>query len=584
MSTRYVWGKYSVEEKYIKTRTVITQANLINSNQSDAFAHTLYSENTEEGLFHSSGTGHILPIENDPYKYIIDTGIGPSADWSPIMYEAKDPGWWMMSRQGVIQCYATQYDDPGVEFYKWEYNLGDAKGTIQGYASSSASSTYPQDGVSGSSWYDYQGSDNIDPTACSIPASIMGGTPINITVTPGSGKVYEGTVQYEYQVKLGTGSWTTIATTSATTQSYTVPYGTESIQARVRAKDNIGFTSTDYLSSSSVTVINNQPPTAPGSIQVTGVVSGQQANITLTAATDPDGTVASYIYERSVDGTNAWTQLANVNSLTQTDTISSEWGTVIYRAKAVDDDGEAGPYVTGTTNVVNSGWVILDGPENDMGSKPIPFEFSITPSVSGETATSNIQVDITLDGKSIYSEAVTAGTEITKDIDTRVMRTGNHSIAVAASCADYVPAAAEYTFSVPETALPDGGRLDQLQGMDGQVIFPQTLARAVAGLENYGIEQKVHLGTYTGTGTYGSGNQNQITSTEFEPKIVIIQGTAGRTAILVKPSGIGISIGPNGSSSLTVSWDGGTVKWYSGTSAAEQMNTSSEVYSYTIFG
>ena len=454
--------------------------------------------------------------------------------------------------------------------------------TLQGYVSSANSAQYPSDGASGNVWYTKQGSDNIDPSACSIPSTIMGGTAINITVTPGSGKIYEGTVQYEYQVKLGTGNWTTIATTSATSYSYTVPYGTTTMQARVRAKDNIGFTSADYFTSSSVTVINNQPPTAPGSIEVTNVVSGQQCTITITAATDPDGTVESYIYERSVDG-SAWQQFANVNSLTQQDTISAEWGTVAYRAKAVDDDGDSGPYVTSQTTVVNSGWVIISGPANDMGDKPAPFEFEISVSISGQETSDNITVDVTLDGQSVYSQAVAPNTPISIDVDTRTMRTGSHSFAVAATCDTYVPASGEYTFNVPEITIPDGGRMDQLEGQDGEVIFPITLARAVAGLENYGVESKVHPGAYTGTGTYGTDNPNTL-EFEFEPKMVLIQGTAGRVAILIKPSGVGVSIGPSESTTLSVTWNAKTVSWYNALNAANQMNTENENYSYTAFG
>lgn len=330
------------------------------------------------------------------------------------------------------------------------------------------------------------------------------------------------------------------------------------------------------------TITTNAPPTAPGSINVSNVIKGQTVTITLTAATDPDGTVASYIYERSVDG-SAWEQIANVNSLTSQDVVGSEWGTVAYRAKAVDDYGDSGPYVTSQTSVVNSGWVIISGPANDMGNKPAPFEFELSVSISGQETSDNITVDVTLDGKSVYSQAVAPNTPISIDVDTRTMRTGSHSFAVAASCDTYVPASGEYTFNVPEITIPDGGRMDRLEGQDGETIFPITLARAVAGLENYGVESKVHPGAYTGTGTYGTDNPNTL-EFEFEPKMVLIQGTAGRVAILIKPSGVGVSIGPNESTTLNVTWQGKAVSWYNALNAANQMNTENETYSYTAFG
>ena len=249
----------------------------------------------------------------------------------------------------------------------------------------------------------------------------------------------------------------------------------------------------------------------------------------------------------------------------------------------MDDDGASGPYVTSETSVVNSGWVIISGPANDMGDKPAPFEFEISVSISGQESSDNINVDITLDGKSVYSQAVAPDTPIKVDVDTRVMRTGPHSFAVSATCDTYVPASGEYTFNVPEITIPDGGRMDQLEGQDGEVIFPITLARAVSGLENYGVESKVHPGAYTGTGTFGTGNPNTL-ELEFEPKMVLIQGTAGRVAILIKPSGVGVSIGPNESTTLNVTWQENTVSWYNALNAANQMNTTGETYSYTAFG
>ena len=137
--------------------------------------------------------------------------------------------------------------------------------------------------------------------------------------------MYGGAISYAYSYALnGTSTWNSITTTTAATQNVTVPFGSTSLQARVQASDNMGYVSADFVYSNTATVINNEPPTAPGSISVSNVVSGEQCTITITAATDPDGTVASYIYQRSVDG-SAWTQIANVNALTYNDAISASW-------------------------------------------------------------------------------------------------------------------------------------------------------------------------------------------------------------------------------------------------------------------
>ena len=595
MSTRYVWERYKTEYEIVDTSD---ERNIRVYEADEEFEYYDFKYYTKasvssNGAISLSNEATIRIGYNGGYYDEVgsDHSIRRYLPSNCYIYYSGNP--YRATPGGFSQpCLtAASYDSTSWEGKRHDrvvFNSGTritaelTKGSRQGYASSATDGQYPQDGVSGNSWYTKQGQDNIDAASVSIPSTIIGGTQITITVTPGTGKVYAGTVSYIYQVKLGSGNWTTIATTTATTRTYTVPYGTESIQVRVQAKDDIGFTSSDYVTSSAVTVINNQPPTAPGSIEVTNVVSGQQCTITLTAATDPDGTVESYIYERSVDGSD-WEQIANVNALTYNDTINSEWGTVAYRAKAVDDDGDSGPYVTSQTSVVNSGWVIISGPSNDMGDKPAPFEFEISVSISGQETSDNITVDVTLDGQSVYSQAVAPNTPISIDVDTRTMRTGSHSFAVAATCDTYVPASGEYTFNVPEITIPDGGRMDQLEGQDGEVIFPITLARAVAGLENYGVESKVHPGAYTGTGTFGTDNPNTL-EFEFEPKMVLIQGTAGRVAILIKPSGVGVSIGPSESTTLSVTWNAKTVSWYNALNAANQMNTENENYSYTAFG
>lgn len=227
------------------------------------------------------------------------------------------------------------------------------------------------------------------------------------------------------------------------------------------------------------TVLTNEPPTAPGSIDVQGVVGGGNATITLTAASDTDGTVESYRYERQVDG-GGWTQFADTSSLTQTDAVSSEWGTVAYRACAVDDAGEAGPYATSETYDVNSGWVVISGPNEDMGDKPAPFLFQFSASCTGPSAaTTGISVKAALDGKQLYSGTVDAGQVVSVVIDTRGLAAGEHTVEAQASKDEYLSAAKSYTFDVPALTLPNNAVIDWMQNPDGQTICPPTLGRAV---------------------------------------------------------------------------------------------------------
>ena len=586
MSTRYVWGKYSVNTTYKETTASTDSVRVYSA----PYVSNNYTNS--DGTYTFNGINTTQMEEDTQYN----TGTFPycmSGRSSNFLYLDNNSRicFWLYS-EGVLRL--RRLDNTFVYFTMKQKTPEQSKGTLQGYASSATDGAYPADGVSGNSWYTKQGSDNIDASAVSIPSTIMGGTQITITVTPGTGKVYAGTVSYIYQVKLGSGSWQTIATTTATTRTYTVPYGTESIQVRVQAKDDIGFTSSDYVTSSAVTVINNQPPTAPGSIEVTNVVSGQQCTITITAATDPDGTVESYIYERSVDG-SAWQQIANVNALTHNDTISAEWGTVAYRVCAVDDDGDSGPYVTSETTTVNSGWIIISGPAADMGDKPAPFNFTFTQNVTGQTGVTDISVVVTLDGEEIYNDTPDAGQEVSIPIDTRLMRAGEHTIQVAATKTDFLEASGSYEFNIPAITLPDGGIAEMLQNPEGKVIFPYTLARLVIGKDGKDLNEllegllksaaKIQVGTYIGTGTYGSANPNSLTF-DFVPNFVIIDNNGFPSSQGKNPLYyLGKSLQFSNSSSVYAEMKvtGKTLTWFN-TSEGLQKNENDTEYSYVAIG
>lgn len=349
----------------------------------------------------------------------------------------------------------------------------------RGSVSSASSGAYPTDGWRSPYWYVYQGSDTIDPASVTIPASIQGGTSIDITVTPSTGKKYGGTVSYTYQYRLNGGAWQALSgPTTETTQQLTVPKGTASVQVQVRAQDNLGFTSSTWVASETVAVTNNQPPTAPGSIDVANIVSGQEATITLTAATDPDGSIASYIYQRSVDS-GAWQQFAQANTLTQTDTVSNSWGTVQYRACAVDNEGAQGPFATSTLYTVTSGLLVIGGPNPSLGKLDRQFKLALNINVTGVPSLTDIDVQATLDGAGIYTGQVDSGGVATIPVDARLLYTGAHTIRVTISHDDYEPATAEYTFTVPTVSMPDGGRALVGQTPDGEPAFFYTTAQAV---------------------------------------------------------------------------------------------------------
>ena len=329
-------------------------------------------------------------------------------------------------------------------------------------------------------------------------------------------------------------------------------------------------------------VVTNEPPTAPGSIEVSAVVAGDEVTITLTAATDPDGTVESYIYERLVDGGTGWQQIANANSLTATDTVSAEWGSVQYRACAVDNAGVSGPYIASEVYDVNSGWVIISGPGASLGSQPAPFSFSFSVSVTGQASTDTITVGVTLDGNTIYTGTPNSGETITLAIDTRILSAQTHTLAVTASKESFASAASSYTFTVPAASLPSGGIAQQPQDNQGNPVFFQTLGRYVicaGGLDLNTLQAqmsaaalRIASGSYTGTGTFGSEAPTALTFAA-PPRLLLVTASAASAPGL-------LWLGqPGDAGGVVFTAEGNELSWYASTADA-QLNASGTEYFY----
>lgn len=490
MANRYVWNKYNRNSRYVNNDA---RDNSIGVDY--PYDEVFSIEETDPSPMSPSGRYRVTlkrqlsalqAYKGDTDRCIVlvdkdgNYNVGDIVNVRTVYKLRSSSYYWNYRKSTEIVSSLNSIGTDETYFWRRTASLEYSQGsTLQGTVSSANSWAYPSDGSSGSNWYVYQGADSIDPAAVSIPASIQGGTSIDITVTPSTGKKYGGTVSYTYQYKLDNGGWQALSgPTTETTQQLTVPKGTASVQVQVRAQDNLGFTSSTWVASETVAVTNNQPPTAPGSIDVTNVVSGQKATITLTAATDPDGSIASYIYQRSVDS-GAWQQFAQANTLTQTDTVSNSWGTVQYRACAVDNEGAQGPFATSTLYTVTSSLLVIGGPASSLGELDRQFKLALNINVTGVPSLTDIDVQATLDGAGIYTGQVDSGGVATIPVDARLLYTGAHTIRVTISHDDYEPATAEYTFTVPTVSMPDGGRALVGQTPDGEPAFFYTTAQAV---------------------------------------------------------------------------------------------------------
>ena len=101
---------------------------------------------------------------------------------------------------------------------------------------------------------------------------------------------------------------------------------------------------------------------------------------------------------------------------------------------------------------------------------------------------------------------------------------------------------------------------------------------------------RAYTGTYTGTGTYGSGNLNSITF-PFEPKFVFITSQNGELyqAMIAIRGMTGAYVYQSVLNSdyyyrAAITWSGNTMKWYSTQSAYYQLNYSNLKYFYFAIG
>lgn len=317
------------------------------------------------------------------------------------------------------------------------------------------------------------------PASITVPSSAYKGTSINVSWPVASD--YDNNVTHYILERSQNEAlpWTQVLSNNVTSFVDTAPAGINSVRYRVKAVDSYNEES-EYTTSSMVTIINNYPPSAPGSIEATNVVINENATITWGASTDSDGTISSYVLEHRVDG-GPFTQIYTGTALTYSDTIGAEWGTVTYRVKAIDDYGDSSEYTISSVIEVQEGVLIINGPLFELGEKPSPFVFEFYITDSGSQSVTNITTKVILDNNEIYSGLPSTNTVVSIPIDCRLMNVGNHSITVTASKESYISNTKKYSFEIPAYELPDGGNAEQFQNPNGEAIFPVTLGRYVFG-------------------------------------------------------------------------------------------------------
>ena len=101
----------------------------------------------------------------------------------------------------------------------------------------------------------------------------------------------------------------------------------------------------------------------------------------------------------------------------------------------------------------------------------------------------------------------------------------------------------------------------------------------IAYLGQIGNRARIEVGSYVGTGTYGSSNPNSLTF-GFEPKIILFDNAGAWPFINPKQTSIYDLIGTTDSFVVNISWNGKSVSWYSDKNQSYQLNKRGETYHY----
>ena len=138
-----------------------------------------------------------------------------------------------------------------------------------------------------------------------------------------------------------------------------------------------------------------------------------------------------------------------------------------------------------------------------------------------------------------------------------------------------------------------------LYGLDATAVPDDVLALLKTLVDNAQTsadeKAKMQVGSYVGTGTYGSDNPNSLTF-DGKPKFVFVaqkaQSTSSArgyyfTAVVNQETAMVERVATDSTSTdahfVQLSWGDKTVSWYSIANAERQLNTSGTEYVYTIF-
>ena len=221
------------------------------------------------------------------------------------------------------------------------------------------------------------------PSSINVPTSIYGGK--SATISWGASTDPDGNLSgYILQRKVGTGSWTQIFKGNALSYTDSITYGWATVQYRVCAYDSASAQS-DWQTSASRTVINNQAPVISGSDGNLGTkTAGFSQTYTVSDADGDSVTVEETIDNKTIRSYVVTLSATNTFSVTGETWLEQSNGSHTMKIKATDSFGNSTTRTYTFTKSV-SGFTIQNTEPYTSDTRPTRIKITVTRNIPAES-------------------------------------------------------------------------------------------------------------------------------------------------------------------------------------------------------
>lgn len=246
------------------------------------------------------------------------------------------------------------------------------------------------------------------PSYINVPTFVYGGK--TATIDWGASTDPDGNLSgYILQRKVGTGSWTQVYKGANRSYADSITYGWTTVQYRVCAYDSKGATS-DYQTSASRTVINNQAPVISGSDGNLGTKTADFSQTYTVSDTDGDSvTVEETIDNKTIRSYVVTLGATNTFSVTGETWLEQSNGSHTMKIKATDSFGNSTTRTYTFTKSV-SGFTIQNTEPYTSDTRPTRIKITVTRNIPAESTFKVYVCNNGFDASPTWEDATTSVT------------------------------------------------------------------------------------------------------------------------------------------------------------------------------